>query len=938
MEEEDETTLPHHEHDDQERASEQITLAAVWKGQTLGIAWMEATALRFCQVADADPDFRMLQMIKYQLNPATIVVPSSSDPAWVEMLPKPALLMSSHHGADEAAAAPHAAIAAGDHSDPRAAADREDDADDFGDQAGGRTDEDSSAPAIVFLKNRDFNAENAARRLSLLRTLEDLPPYELTERDVLLYLEHVVPREQEMARRAVSGLLAYQQHHLADQLGAPPPVSVLRRFALAEQVYMAPETFLSLGIFSDERHPSAHVGGRAKEGFSLFALFNKTRSKPGERVLRRWFSRPTQDLATLRERHSFIRHLTQHQNVALLPTLHQAVGRVKEMTKLEASLARGGLLLTDYNNVLLTSAGAVKVKELLLAAEVPTELPAVDRALRSFDDELYTVANTVHGVVDFEASASGAKLAPGAEKHISIRHGAHPTLDEMRSQFDEVEPHLNELAHAEQAQLRRLGMLPPGPGGSVCCVYVAQFGFLLQLHLEGVPSDEQRVHIARTYEGAGLAYQFDTEGEWYFKSEGCAALDEQYGDISSALKDLEATLVRHLEEKVMGWAPLLRGAQRALAELDALLSLATIARDLQLSPPTIAEDDGGQIAIQGGWHPLLHVASGAHAPVPNDCELGSESERLMLLTGPNGSGKTVYLRTVALIVYLAHVGSYVPAESARVALTDAIHTRMHSKESAAINQSAFMLDLSQMANLLKHSSKRSLCLIDEFGKGTNVQDGISLLYACLAELLRRGSACPRVLACTHFTELLEVPRFKEMRGLVLWTMSVLINDRRPGGDRGGGGGGGGGGDRDGGHRGGSGGGGAWDDGEEDELPLQYPRSEDDIVPLSAALDDEIVFLFKATRGACTDSFGSHCAAAANVPASIIKRARHISRCRAEGRPVEAIDVDNAAATNKEAALVELVDRFLAYDFACNSTAEFYRQAAHDGLLIACEAA
>ena len=138
------------------------------------------------------------------------------------------------------------------------------------------------------------------------------------------------------------------------------------------------------------------------------------------------------------------------------------------------------------------------------------------------------------------------------------------------------------------------------------------------------------------------------------------------------------------------------------------------------------------------------------APVPNDCDIGSADERLMLLTGPNGSGKTVYLRTVALIVYLAHVGSYVPAEAASVSKTDAIHTRMHSKESAAVNQSAFMLDLSQMANVFKHSTCRSLCLIDEFGKGTNVQDGISLLYASLTELLHRGADCPRVLACTSF--------------------------------------------------------------------------------------------------------------------------------------------------------------------------------------------
>ena len=103
------------------------------------------------------------------------------------------------------------------------------------------------------------------------------------------------------------------------------------------------------------------------------------------------------------------------------------------------------------------------------------------------------------------------------------------------------------------------------------------------------------------------------------------------------------------------------------------------------------------------------MQSRASTVVPNDCEIGSDAERLMLLSGPNASGKTVYLRTVALVVYLAHVGSFVPAEAAHVSRTDAILTRLHSKESAAVAQSAFMLDLAQMAHIFRHASARSLC-------------------------------------------------------------------------------------------------------------------------------------------------------------------------------------------------------------------------------------
>ena len=323
----------------------------------------------------------------------------------------------------------------------------------------------------------------------------------------------------------------------------------------------------------------------------------------------------------------------------------------------------------------------------------------------------------------------------------------------------------------------------------------------------------------------------------YFKTQECERLDDEYGDIASAIKDQEAKLIRDLESEMLHELPALKRAQHALAELDCLLALAASARDLGLTRPEITDD--GATRIKQGWHPLLRQR--VPQLVPNDCELGGSGSpgRLMLLTGPNASGKTVYLRTVALITYLAHVGSFVPAEAAVIARADAIHTRMHSRESAAVNASAFMLDLSQMAAMLRHATPRSLCLIDEFGKGTNAQDGISLLYACLQHFLERGDACPKTLACTHYTELLEVPGFRSSRNLVLWTMEVM---------------------------------------------LQPKEEADDTL-------DEVVFLHRARPGEFGDSFGWHCAASADLPPSVIERARAISHARAGGLPVFAIDSD-----------------------------------------------
>ena len=266
----------------------QMVIAAVWKSSTLGLAFMEGTTLRFCQVPDGAPEFRQLQAVKYQCKPNVFVIPSTSDASWTKAL-KTSVLQGG------------AGCEVEEEDDD---GEREGDDDmmglDAGDDLGANKSMADGAPEVVVLKNRDFSPQNAARRLSLLRTLADLPSAELKEQEMLLYLEHMLPREQDHACRAIAGLLAYLQRS-GDATCAPPTVTCLRRYSLESQLYMAPECFLSLGVFADDSHPSAH-GGRAKEGFSIWSLFCRTRSKPGERTLRSWFARPTQDLATLRVR------------------------------------------------------------------------------------------------------------------------------------------------------------------------------------------------------------------------------------------------------------------------------------------------------------------------------------------------------------------------------------------------------------------------------------------------------------------------------------------------------------------------------------------------------------------------------------------------------------------------------------------------------------
>lgn len=199
------------------------TLSVVWKGQVLGLAFMESTILYFAEVADTLPDFRQLQTIKYTLVPKMIVAPASSDQYWLSSLRTSEFLHTGQLPLEES------------------------------NEAGLPTDEDKYEVTVG--KARDFTVEAALKRLSLNHSLVNLPRPELTEREILLHLQHIIPAEQTQALRAIGGLLAYLQKC---EPACSARVTEIRRYMVSEQLFLAPEAFLSLNIFEDVRHPSAH--------------------------------------------------------------------------------------------------------------------------------------------------------------------------------------------------------------------------------------------------------------------------------------------------------------------------------------------------------------------------------------------------------------------------------------------------------------------------------------------------------------------------------------------------------------------------------------------------------------------------------------------------------------------------------------------------------
>jgi len=452
---------------------------------------------------------------------------------------------------------------------------------------------------------------------------------------------------------------------------------------------------------------------------SLLATVDHTASAAGGRRLAAWLTRPTRDRAELERRQAAVGALA---DAALArDALQEALGDAYDLERLASRAASGRADATDL----------LRIRDTLAV------LPEVADALATTPELADSPARDVLARVDREATAGvreelAGALADDPPKTLSegglLREGYDDDLDELLAEYREHREWLDSLASREKD---RLGVTHLQVDRNKTDGHYVQVG---NSETDAVPVEDGEYREIKQLKNSTR-----------YTTEELESREREILRVEAERADLERELFADLRDWVGARAALLQDAGRALAELDALASFAEHAAAKRWVRPDLV--DGDDLAIEAGRHPVVEQTTEF---VPNDAAFG-EGRRFQVVTGPNMSGKSTYMRQVALIVLLAQVGSFVPAESVRVGLVDGIYTRVGALDELAGGRSTFMVEMQELSRILHAATGDSLVILDEVGRGTATYDGISIAWAATEYLHNEVRA--KSLFATHYHEL-----------------------------------------------------------------------------------------------------------------------------------------------------------------------------------------
>ena len=545
-------------------------------------------------------------------------------------------------------------------------------------------------------------------------------------------------------------------------------ITSLRRIEEDRHVRMDKFTIRSLEL----------VGSMNEGGTTLLDVMDRTISPMGARMLKRWLVFPLKDVAPIVQRQEVVEHFFRHPDMR--EEVRTLLTRIGDLERIISKVAVGRVNPREM----------VQLRVALDAIE-----PIRNLCMEEGNDSLHTLGEqlnpcqSIRGRITREVKSDPPLLIA---KGGVIADGVNAELDELRRIAYSGREYLLEM---QQREVERTGIQ------SLKIGYNNVFGYYIEVrntYKEMVPPE-------------WIRKQTLVNAERYITEE-LKQYEEKILGAEEKILALESRLFQELVLAVADFIPAIQVNATAIAQLDCLLSMATVAMENRYVRPVVEDSD--VLDIRQGRHPVIERQMPVGEKyIANDVRLDTDNQQIIIITGPNMAGKSALLRQTALITLLAQTGSFVPAESARIGLVDKIFTRVGASDNISVGESTFMVEMNEAADILNNLSPRSLVLFDELGRGTSTYDGISIAWAIVEHIHEHPRAKARTLFATHYHEL-------------------------------------------------------------NEMETSFSRIKNYNVSVRE-VDGKVIFLRKLERGGSEHSFGIHVAKLAGMPQSIVKRATQI---------------------------------------------------------------
>ncbi|MBR6110068.1 MAG: DNA mismatch repair protein MutS [Clostridia bacterium] len=454
--------------------------------------------------------------------------------------------------------------------------------------------------------------------------------------------------------------------------------------------------------------------------YTLLGVLDKTKTSMGARLLRSWIDQPLQSVEAIDRRLNAVEALAGNTRARGL--IREALDGVYDIERLCSRIAYGTVNARDCDALRRTLKRIPVLKAVMGALDSCDTISQIERSIDPMEDIEELLQRAIVDEPPLSVKDGGV-----------IREGYNAEVDELRSLSHGGR---GSLAALEASERERTGIKNLKVG------YNRVFGY----YIEVTNSYKQLVPL--TYQRK----QTLANAERYVTPE-LKELEEKIIGAEEKSVALEYSLFCDIREVLLKCIDRLKSDSALIAELDCYCSLAQAASDYDYCRPKMTKS--GRIKIVDGRHPVVE-RSMKDEFISNSTELDDKEERIVILTGPNMAGKSTYMRQVALIVLMAHMGSFVPAKQAQISLTDKIFTRVGASDSLSTGQSTFMVEMSEMANILNNATRRSLLIIDEIGRGTSTFDGLSIAWAVVEHISDVKKCGAKTLFATHYHELTEL--------------------------------------------------------------------------------------------------------------------------------------------------------------------------------------